>query len=80
MSLWETTMKKYQYGKTLENYKRKHPNEVKQQLRVFRPAFMRNWRLLLRNPIHALGMLLMKACEFGAVVLGNYSQKRSHIG
>jgi glycosyltransferase involved in cell wall biosynthesis len=78
LSLWKTIMKKYHYGKTLEKYKRKHPNETKRQLKFFRPAFVRNWRLLLRDPIHAFGMLLMKSCEFGAVELGYYSQKRSY--
>lgn len=70
LSLWKTIKKKYQYGKTLEKYKRKHPNEARQQLRFIRPSFVKNWRKLARDPIHALGMLFMKTCEFGASGLG----------
>jgi len=70
LSLWKTIRKKCQYGKTLEKYKRKHPNEAKQQLRFIRPAFVKNWRKLVRDPIHAFGMLFMKTCEFAAGWLG----------
>lgn len=70
LSLWKNIKKKHQYGKTLEKYKRKHPNEAEQQLRVIRPSFVRNWKKLARDPIHALGMLFMKTCEFGAAWLG----------
>jgi glycosyltransferase involved in cell wall biosynthesis len=69
LSLSKTIRKKHHYGKTLEKYVKKHPNEAKQLLKLIRPAFIRNWRLLARDPYHALGMFLMKACEFGAARL-----------
>jgi glycosyltransferase involved in cell wall biosynthesis len=80
LSLRKTTMKKYQYGKTLEKYKRKHPTEAKQQLKLIRPAFLRSWRTLARNPIHTMGMLLIKTCEIGATGLGYFTEKRSQAG
>ncbi len=64
LSLRETILKKHRYGKTLKRYRIKHPKEAKQQLRLIRPAFMKNWRKLAKDPIHALGMLFMKTCEF----------------
>ena len=70
LSLQETMLKKHSYGKTLERYRKKHPKEVKRQLRLVRPAYTRNWRILVKDPVHALGMLFMKACEFGAAGLG----------
>lgn len=70
LSLRETMSKKYHYGKTLKRYQVKHPKEAKQQLRLIRAAFMKNWRELAKDPIHALGMLFMKAYEFGAGGLG----------
>ena len=76
LSLWKTIKKKYYYGKTLEKYKRKHPSKTKQQLKLIRPAFIRNWRKIARNPVHALGMLFIKACEFCAVVLGSTCARR----
>ncbi len=62
--------KKYQYGKTLEKYWKKHPDEAKQQLRLPRPSFVKNWRKLAGDPVHAFGMIFMKSCEFGAGLVG----------
>lgn len=35
-----------------------------------RASFVKNWRRLTRDQIHAFGMLFMKACEFGAGGVG----------
>jgi glycosyltransferase involved in cell wall biosynthesis len=70
LSLRATMLKKRYYGKTLERYRKKHPTEARHQLKLIRPAFTRNWRGLVKDPVHALGMLVMKACELGAVGLG----------
>ena len=69
-SLKKIILKKLFYGKTLENYRRKHPKEAKRQLVLIRPAFIRNWRDLVKDPIHSLGILFMKTCEFMAGFLG----------
>lgn len=71
MSLRKTLPKKYLYGKTLKYYQQKHPFETKQQLVLIRPAFVKNWRKLAEDPIHALGMFLMKTCEFAFGWLGS---------
>ena len=70
LSLRETILKKHYYGKTLEHYRKKHQKEAKRQLKLIRPAFVRNWKKLIKDPIHAFGMLLMKTCEFVAGGLG----------
>jgi glycosyltransferase involved in cell wall biosynthesis len=70
LRLRTTMLKKRYYGKTLQLYRMKHPREAKQQLTLFRPAFIKNWRKLLRDPIYALGMFFMKLCEFGITELG----------
>lgn len=49
---------------------RTHLEEAKQQLKLFRPAFIKNWRKLLKNPMYTLGMFFMKTCEFAVVWLG----------
>lgn len=82
LSLRETMSKKYHYGKTLKRYQVKHPKEAKQQLRLIRAAFMKNWKELAKDPIHALGMLFMKACEFGVGGLSylvNRNERRLNI-
>jgi glycosyltransferase involved in cell wall biosynthesis len=70
LSLREIMRKKYYYGKTLEKYKNKHPRESKVQLRVIRPAFIRNWKKLVREPVVFFGMIFMKFCEFIAGGMG----------
>ena len=70
LRLRETIIKKCYYGKTLDRYRLKHPEEAKKQLTLIRLAFVRSWRKLLKDPIHALGMFLMKICEFVVVGLG----------
>ena len=69
--------KKYYYAKTLEQYVKKHPKEARQQLTLMRPAFLRNWRRLLKDPVHALGMFILKTCELGAGAVGFLCQKRN---
>ncbi len=49
---------------------KKDPKEARHQLKLNRPAFIRNCRESAKDPVHALGMLFMKACKFGAVRLG----------
>jgi glycosyltransferase involved in cell wall biosynthesis len=70
LSLQKTILKKYRYGKTLRSYRTKNPEEAKQQSMLIRPAFLRNWRALTRDPSLTLGMFLMKACEFFAIGVG----------
>jgi len=71
LSLRETMLKKHYYGKTLERYRIRHPEEAKQQLMVIRYAFIKNWKMILKNPVHALGMVFMKTCEFVAGYVGS---------
>lgn len=77
--LWKTIKKKYQYGKTLKRYEKKHPNEARRQLKLIRPAFIKNWKKLARVPIPALGMLFMKVCEFGAAWIGYFLSKKLNL-
>jgi hypothetical protein len=63
-------IKKRNYGKTLKIYTKKHPKEAGTQMTLIRPAFIRNWKKLAKDPVHAIGMLVMKVCEFGAASVG----------
>ena len=79
LDLRKTIMKKYEYGKTMGRYMRKHPEIAKQQLRLIRPAFLRHRKKLLTDPIHTMGLFIMKMCEFAAGVLGSVCQKKMRI-
>jgi glycosyltransferase involved in cell wall biosynthesis len=70
LNLRKTVIKKRNYGRTLKIYATKHPKEASVQLTLIRPAFIRNWRKLAKDPVHALGMVFMKVCEFGAGWIG----------
>jgi len=72
LSLRKTMIKRRNYGKkTLKTYRRKHPKEASVQLTLIRPAFIRNWRKLAKDPSHASGMFFMKVCELGAGWIGS---------
>jgi glycosyltransferase involved in cell wall biosynthesis len=58
--------KKFHYGATFHAYRAKHPELARSQLRLARPAFLRNRRSLARQPLTALGMVAMKVAEIGA--------------
>jgi arabinofuranan 3-O-arabinosyltransferase len=61
---------KFYYGRTMPRYIRKHGKAVRSQLKLFRPAFFRNSRLLGKNPALTAGMLAMKMSEVAAGALG----------
>lgn len=62
------------YGQTIDKYIRKHPEIARRQLRIIRPAFIRNWRKLARDPVHTTGFVFMKICEFAAGAIGSLSK------
>ncbi len=72
LSLRDIILKKHYYGKTWAIYRMKHPKAAKQQLTLVRPAFVKNWRELAKDPGHTLGMIFMKTCEFVASWLGTF--------
>lgn len=60
--------KKYYYGLSVPVYHRK--GSVGWQLLPLRPAFMRQWRKLIANPRHAVGLAVLKGIEFIAGGMG----------
>jgi hypothetical protein len=66
LTLLKTMRKKYYYAKTIRNYIKKNPELAKKQMVLIRPAYIRNWRRLARDPLHTVGFLFMKFCEFVA--------------
>lgn len=66
LSLLNTMRKKYYYAKNIRNYIKKNSIMAKQQLVLIRPAYIRHWRRLVREPVHTTGFIFMKLCEFAA--------------
>jgi glycosyltransferase involved in cell wall biosynthesis len=70
LRLGRTVAKKFHYGGSMGEYMRRHPQLARRQLRVVRPAFVREWRTLAHEPMLAAGMLFMKSLEFAAGAAG----------
>ncbi|HSX40478.1 MAG TPA: glycosyltransferase family 2 protein [Candidatus Saccharimonadales bacterium] len=77
--------KKYYYAKSLSNYLKKHSLSVtgRQMIYILRPAFYRNWKKLLKNPLLTFGIIVMLSaeqcagfCGFMFVKLGFLSSKK----
>jgi glycosyltransferase involved in cell wall biosynthesis len=63
--------KKRYYAASSLQYWRKHGRPTLGQANlIFRPAFFRNWRRLMRHPVLTFGFLTIKTLESGAGVLG----------
>jgi len=80
MSLLEALRKKFEYGRTLEKFLDKHASEGRQHFALLRPAYVRNWKMLMKSPIHSLGLVFMKTCEFLAGGLGFLMNKSARHG
>lgn len=74
LSLGKTLKKKYYYGKNMNQYRKKQSAKgyFDKQANIFMRygLFFRRKRIILRNPVVFLGMLLLKTLEMGAVAAG----------
>lgn len=80
LNLRKHLRKKFVYGKTALKYFEKHSHRkglLTKQYAVVRPDFLTQGDLLARQPLTAIGMLLMKFLEYSAAFCGLvYSQIR----
>lgn len=68
--------KKFFYGRTARIFIDAHPGQSLVQANlIFRPAYFRNWKKLVANPVLAIGMFVMKFVEALAALLGLLSTK-----
>lgn len=74
LSLWGSLKKKYYYGKKMSQYQKKESAKgyFYKQANIFTRygLFFQKKRIILGNPIVFMGMLIMKALEMGAILLG----------
>jgi glycosyltransferase involved in cell wall biosynthesis len=75
LSLLKDLKKKFYYSQKADMYISENVSGIKNIfLFLFRPAYFRNWKLLLSDPIHFPGFVVMKLSEFtvggfGAILL-----------
>ncbi len=76
--------KKFEYGRSLPDYRRKHRDVAGRQFRLLRPAFLRHRRVLAAEPLTLAGMVMLKTLEFSAGAAGALttlaSRRRPHLG
>ena len=71
LNLIKTAKKKYYYTVMAKPYLKKNPMTFQKIFHFgVRPAFFRNWRLLIADPIHAFGLFILKVVEFSAGIFG----------
>lgn len=70
VKLTRLLVKKFQYGKSMPTYRRKHRGLATRQFRLIRPAFIRHRRALAAEPFTSAGLVVMKALEFSAGAVG----------
>jgi len=69
-SLWAYAAQSFYYGPSVLRYLRKHPRRGVQQMLPLRPAYLRHWRMLLRQPHLTLALVLLKLVQYAAAALG----------
>jgi glycosyltransferase involved in cell wall biosynthesis len=69
VKLGEHLMKKYYYAGKSKKYFVKHSRRAKKQFTLIRRTYLKRWRLLMKDPLHAFGLVLMKGLELVVGVL-----------
>ncbi len=69
LSLFDIIRKRYYYSLTLRRYLSKHPATSKNEFRFLRSAYFKQWRMLLGDPVHLIGMMIMRFFEGIAVLI-----------
>lgn len=68
LSLLKNFKKKMYYGRAFLKYKKRHPEAFKNAF--LRTAYLKNWKRLIKDPIHLAGMILLKLVEGSAIISG----------
>jgi len=71
ISFFKNMRRKFFWAQSAETFiKKQTKHSVKQGNVLFRPAYFRNWKLILKHPILFTGIFVMKFSEILAVVTG----------
>jgi glycosyltransferase involved in cell wall biosynthesis len=67
---WTVVRKKFYYATKMKTIFKESPIKNTKRFVLFKPAYLRNWKLLLQYPLQTLGLVLMKGVQFFAGSLG----------
>jgi glycosyltransferase involved in cell wall biosynthesis len=76
LSLRAVLRKRFYYGRTIPAYRRANPGAVRGQAGATLRAMWRHRGLLAADPLHAAGVLALRACEVGAWLAGAAAGRR----
>lgn len=69
-TFWQTVRKHYYYGKEMKKYLRKSRGVGVRRFFIIRPAYIRNFKLFASDPVHSVGLVVMKLVQYLAAGLG----------
>jgi len=69
-SLKAVIMRKFYYGRTSPSYLKKAKGTAFAQFSPVRVTWLRNWRMLMKDPLHATGMIIQKLVQYLAAGMG----------
>lgn len=69
-SVWKMIKKAYKYGKTMPLYIKIKPKESFKQFFIVRPAYFKNWKKFVFDPISGFGLIFIKLFQYLAASLG----------
>ena len=67
--LFTMLKKQVRYSQDAPRYIAVHRGQFLKQFFIFRPAWFKNYRLMLKDPFHAAGMFFMKLAQYAAAFL-----------
>jgi glycosyltransferase involved in cell wall biosynthesis len=72
-------MKMYYYLNNSQHYIKKHPTRARRQLNPIRRSYIKNFKLMVKNPFYTLGLLFFKFCEGAIGIIGIISKNKPPI-
>lgn len=69
-TLREVALKSFYYGKTIGVFLKKDKRQAIRQLTPLRPAFLRNWRKFLEEPMLTLGFIIYQSVRYFSAGIG----------
>lgn len=80
LTLWKAVKKKFYYASVSETYLAKNPINFSTFIFfILRPAYVRNWKLIVSSPHYGIGMFLLKGAEITAGAAGFLYAKLKHL-
>jgi len=69
-NFWKRVKKKYYYSRAFRDYLKKNPSVAAAEYFPIKMAYFKHWKLLIKDPIHAFGIISLRTFEVIAGSLG----------